>query len=54
MPTWMDGVSCVGTESRLSECPFNGWGNEDCSHDEDAMVDCWGDEGGSTPRPDQG
>ena len=37
---WMDEVSCTGSESFLSDCPFNGWNNHDCSHYEDAGVIC--------------
>ncbi|KAI6658615.1 Scavenger receptor cysteine-rich protein type 12 isoform X1 [Oopsacas minuta] len=37
---WMDQVSCLGDEPDLSQCSFAGWGNEDCSHYEDAGVVC--------------
>ena len=29
-PIWMDEISCVGDESHLRDCPFNGWGSHDC------------------------
>ncbi|XP_066304382.1 fibrinogen C domain-containing protein 1-A-like [Branchiostoma lanceolatum] len=38
---WMDQVACTGNESRLTECPHNGWGDHDCAHDEDASVSCY-------------
>lgn len=40
MTTWMDQLECSGDESTISECPFSGWGNEDCSHSEDVGVVC--------------
>ncbi|XP_035670248.1 deleted in malignant brain tumors 1 protein-like [Branchiostoma floridae] len=38
---WMDQVACIGNESRLADCPHNGWGDHDCAHDEDASVSCY-------------
>ena len=37
---WMDSVQCDGTEARLADCPFGGWGRENCQHAEDVAVRC--------------
>ncbi|XP_035670242.1 scavenger receptor class A member 5-like [Branchiostoma floridae] len=39
---WLDQVACTGNESRLTDCPHNGWADHDCAHDEDASVSCYG------------
>lgn len=36
----MDGLECKGTENKIGECPFNGWGLNDCTHYEDVAVIC--------------
>lgn len=38
---WMDDVDCSGTEARLVECEFLGWGVHNCSHSEDVGVECF-------------
>ena len=37
---WMDDVQCTGSETRLADCPFGGWGLHNCRHSEDAGVSC--------------
>ncbi|ELT97910.1 hypothetical protein CAPTEDRAFT_127788, partial [Capitella teleta] len=39
---WLDDVACVGNEDSIERCLHNGWGNHDCTHDEDAGVICNG------------
>ena len=36
----MDNLGCVGTETRLVDCPHNGVGLHNCVHAEDASVRC--------------
>ena len=45
----MDNVHCVGNEPELTSCMFNPWGENDCSHTEDIIIECSEDGGSSTP-----
>ncbi|CAL9686848.1 unnamed protein product [Knipowitschia caucasica] len=37
---WLDNVNCNGGEKGIEHCKSRGWGNSDCTHDEDAGVVC--------------
>ena len=37
---WLDNVRCVGTETRLIDCPANALGTTSCGHVSDAGVRC--------------
>ena len=40
---WMDDLDCTGTEASLDQCLFNGFGRNDCDHDEDVGLSCTND-----------
>ena len=42
-PIHLDNLGCIGTETRLIDCPHNGVGIENCNHFEDAGVTCQGE-----------
>ncbi|XP_014458569.1 deleted in malignant brain tumors 1 protein [Alligator mississippiensis] len=37
---WLDSVNCTGREAALSECRSKRWGDNSCSHGEDASMVC--------------
>ena len=37
---WLDELNCTGTEFNIEYCSHNGWGSNECSHGEDAGVEC--------------
>ena len=39
-PVWLDEVGCDGTETRLADCPHDGWGVRDCGRFEQAAISC--------------
>ena len=41
VPVWMDRLQCNGRETALDQCTFSGWGENSCSHRDDAGVICF-------------
>ncbi|XP_065434807.1 scavenger receptor cysteine-rich type 1 protein M130-like [Chrysemys picta bellii] len=41
-PIWVEKLNCRGTESSLWDCPAKPWGESNCGHKEDAVVNCSG------------
>ena len=39
-PIWLDEMACTGSESSFFDCDHMQWGQHDCSHSEDAAVEC--------------
>jgi hypothetical protein len=50
----MDDVACRGTESKLMQCPFNGWGSNDCGGNENVGVECAYGKGGGAISAESG
>ena len=45
-PIWLDNIACMGNESTLASCGHLGINiTRNCSHDEDAGVRCYGEQG---------
>uniref|UniRef100_A0A669CEF9 SRCR domain-containing protein n=1 Tax=Oreochromis niloticus TaxID=8128 RepID=A0A669CEF9_ORENI len=40
---WLDNVTCLGSESSLTECQHSGFGSNRCEHGQDAAVICSGE-----------
>ena len=40
---WLDNVDCSGSEAQISDCSHRGWGVHDCTHIEEARVECSSD-----------
>ena len=45
---WLDNLKCVGTEWNIRMCSHKGWGLNNCSHSENAGVQCTNP--GKTPK----
>ncbi|XP_032443366.1 immunoglobulin superfamily member 1-like [Xiphophorus hellerii] len=41
-PIWLDEVACLGNETSLSECQYNGSETHNCGHSKDVVIFCSG------------
>lgn len=39
-PVLMDDLKCLGTETDIANCRFNGWGVSDCTYQESISISC--------------
>ena len=37
---WLNGLTCSGNESHIYQCKHGGWGDNNCTHKNDASVKC--------------
>ena len=44
-PVWLTKVGCSGDEDMIEDCAHPGWGNNECTHADDAGVGCFINEG---------
>lgn len=42
-PIWLDEVACLGNETSLSECQYNGSETHNCGHSKDVVIFCSGE-----------
>ncbi|XP_030053424.1 deleted in malignant brain tumors 1 protein isoform X2 [Microcaecilia unicolor] len=47
-PIWLDNIRCTGSETLLTQCQHNDWGQNNCNHAEDVAVICSDDD---LPKP---
>ena len=40
---FIDELNCIGNETSILDCPYNGWGQHNCGHEKDAGVKCYSD-----------
>uniref|UniRef100_A0A8C3FUK7 SRCR domain-containing protein n=1 Tax=Chrysemys picta bellii TaxID=8478 RepID=A0A8C3FUK7_CHRPI len=50
-PIWVEKLNCRGTESSLWDCPAKPWGESNCGHKEDAVVNCSGEKDDGSDHP---
>lgn len=36
----MNNIHCMGSETRIEDCNYEGWGTNNCGHGEDLSISC--------------